>query len=203
MDDAPLIMATISQIAERDGVSRQAVSKVLKGLLSDQPQTPVERGGRGQVLRVSLAHYDHHRQRHVNPAKASAPLRRVGEALSAAPAGVGTLRDSDSYEEARRQSEWLRVNREKLKFQEECGQLIRTDRLESVAGAIGADIRTILARLPNYSDELALAVSKEGVHGARVLLRKIAFDVGVQVADKLEQLAELSPERDPLIEDKD
>jgi hypothetical protein len=192
------VMWSISQIAARDGVSKPAVSKTVKKLIEDRPDTPVERGGQGQVMKISLAHYDHYRQRFVNPAKASAPIRSIVPAASVPP-----INPSDSFDEARRQSEWLKVGREKIRHQEECGQLVRRDRLEDGHKAIGAELLSIIRRLPNRADDVALAVSKEGVHGVRVLLRQIAFEIGNQMADKLAELAETAPENDPLIEDEE
>lgn len=191
-------MWSISQIAARDGVSKPAVSKTVKKLMEDRPETPVERGAQGQVMKISLAHYDHYRQRFVNPAKASAPIRPVVPVAS-----VPAINPSDSFDEARRQSEWLKVGREKIRHQEECGQLVRRDRLEDGHKAIGTELLSIIRRLPNRADDVALAVSKEGVHGVRVLLRQIAFEIGNQMADKLAELAETAPEHDPLIEDEE
>lgn len=198
-----MLMWSVSQIAERDRVSKQAVSKTVQKMVEARPDTPIERGGQGQVLRVSLAHYDEYRQRHVNPAKATAPLRAPdGSTDGRGSDETGKLpRDEESFDEARRQAEWLKVGREKIRHQEDAGQLIRKDKQEQAAAVIGGQIQAIVRRLPNKADELALAVSKEGVHGARVLLRQIAFDIGNQIADKIEEIAEASPEFDPLIED--
>lgn len=201
-------MWSIAQIAARDGISKAAVSKAAKKLLDDRPDTPVERGSQGQVLRLSLAHYDHYRQRHVNPAKATAPLRSSDGPMfdfrqPTATPPLQPYRDEESFEEARRQSEWLKVGREKLRRQEEAGQLLRKDQTEQGVALVGAALQAIIRRLPNRADEIALAVSKEGVHGVRVLLRSIAFDIGNEMADKLSEIAEAAPEVDPLIEDLD
>lgn len=190
-------MWTISQIAERDGVSKAAVSKAVKKLAEDRPDTPIERGPQGQVQRVSLAHYDHYRQRHVNPAKATAPIRNVVSGTAS------PLDPSDSFEEARRQSEWLKVGRERIRHQEDIGQLLRRDRVEEAQRTIGRDIQSIVRRLQNKADEVALAVSKEGVHGARVELRRIAFELGNEIADRLAIVSEQAAETDELIEDEE
>lgn len=195
------VMASIAQIAARDGVSKPAVSKTVKRLLEERKETPVERGSQGQVLGISLAHYDHYRQRHVNPAKATAPIRSVdGRSAGDAPP---QLRSEDSFEEARRQSEWLKVGREKIRHQEECGELLRKDRTSEAVAMAGAELQAVIKRLPNRADEIALAVSKEGVHGVRVLLRQVAFEIGNEMADKLVKIAEAATETDPLIEDED
>ncbi|MDI7864311.1 hypothetical protein MRS76_20440 [Rhizobiaceae bacterium n13] len=191
------VMWTISQIAERDGVSKAAVSKTVKKLAEDRPDTPIERGMQGQVQRVSLAHYDHYRQRHVNPAKATAPIRSVVSSASA------PIDPSDTFEEARRQAEWLKVGRERIRHQEDIGQLLRRDRVEEAQRTIGRDIQNIIRRLQNKADAVALAVSKEGVHGARVELRRIAFELGNEIADRLAVVADQAAEVDEPIEDEE
>ena len=195
------VMWSVSQIAARDGVSKPAVSKAVKKLIDYWPDTPVERGGQGQVLRVSLAHYDDYRQRFVNPAKASAPIRH-SDAKVTAGASAPTA-DNESFDEARRLNEWLKHGREKIRHQEDCGQLIRKDRTEQGVAMVGAALQAVIKRLPNRADEVALAVSKEGVHGVRVLLRQIAFEIGNEMADKLAEIAEAAPESDPLIDAED
>ena len=198
-------MWSIAQIAARDGVSKAAVSKAVKKLLDDRPEAPAERGAQGQVMRVSLAHYDHYRQCHVNPAKATAPLRSADGPssdgrLPLEPPALVMMRDEESFEEARRQSEWLKVGREKIRVQEECGQLLRRDETERAVSMIGAELQAIIRRLPNRADDIALAVSKEGAHGVRVLMREIAFEIGNEMAEKLAKIAETAPETDALLD---
>lgn len=195
MSDPSLIMWSAVEIAARDGVTKQAVSKQIQRLLEAKPETPVEIDSRGRVIRVSLAHYDEFRQRFVNPAKAAAPLRPLEEQTQTPAA----LPPSESFEEARRQAEWLKLGRERIRHQEEIGQLVRKDMVAEAVRIAGAEIKTVLGRLQNRADDLALAVSREGVHGARVMLRKIAIDLGNEVSDKLAAIAETAPETDPLI----
>ncbi len=196
MADEYLVMWSIGQIAQRDGISKAAVSKTAKKLLVEREDTPVERGSQGQVMKISLAHYDEYRQRFVNPAKATAPIRSVTSSVgSAAP-----INASESFDEARRQAEWLKVGRERIRHQEELGQLVRKDMLEAAHRMVGLEIQRIVGRLQNSADEVALAVSKEGVHGARMALRKAAFDLGNQIADALATIADNAPEHDEQIE---
>jgi regulation of enolase protein 1 (concanavalin A-like superfamily) len=110
---------------------------------------------------------------------------------------------SDTFEEARRQSEWLKVGREKIRHQEDCGQLVRRDQIDAALASVGAELQAIIRRLPNKADDIAIAVSKEGVHGVRVFLRQLAFDIGNQMADKLAEIAVSAPEHDALIEDEE
>lgn len=182
------LMQSVSEIAARDGVSKQAVSKTVQALLSVMTDVPVDLDGRGRVLRISVAHYDHHRERFMNPAKmATSPAKKTPQ--------------GDSFEEAKRQSEWMKVSREKIRLDEDVSNLIRADKVHKAAQTITHEISLIVHRLQNRADELAAIVAKEGVHGVRVALRAIAFDLGNEIADRLVELAEDAPEFDPLIEE--
>ncbi|WP_223478736.1 hypothetical protein [Oricola indica] len=188
-DDAPKVMWSIGKIAERDGISKQAVSKIVKKLVAEH-DIPVDRDGRGRISAVSLAHWDHHRGQFTNPAK-----QPVRESTKGKPPAA------DSFEEARRQNEWLRLERSRIEHQEMAGKLVRRDQLDASIEMIGREIQTIVARLPNSADDLALAVSKEGAHGLRSALRDLAFKINGQVADRLAEIAGGAPKTEPVMED--
>lgn len=192
MSDA--VMWSIGQIAERDGVSKPAVSKAVRAMLDAKPDTPHELDGRGRVRLVSLADYDHYRGRHVNPAKAKAEIRR--EVAGVAAPSLDLVEPLDSFDEARRQNEWIKVRRQRLEHAETVKQLVRRDREVEALTQAGREVQALLGRLPNRADDVALAVSKEGVHGVRVLLREIAFQLGTAIADRFAEIAGASPELD-------
>ncbi|WGD31220.1 hypothetical protein AncyloWKF20_05195 [Ancylobacter sp. WKF20] len=187
VDSGPRVMWSVSQIAERDGISKQAVSKVVQSLIAGH-DIPVERDSRGRVARVSLAHYDHHRGQFANPAKVAA----------ARPSTHGPLADTrgDSFDEARRQNEWLKVEREKLAQAQERKQLVRADLLTEALERVGREIQSLVARLPNKADDLALAGAKEGVHGVRIALRAAANEINTAIADALSNIAKVAPAAD-------
>ncbi|WP_027057378.1 hypothetical protein [Mesorhizobium loti] len=193
-DQTPFVMWTATMIATRDGISQQAVSKMIKRLM-ETAEIPVERDARGRVAKVSLAHYDHLRDRYVNSEKSPVDRPKVPENPAALTASVSSSRD-----EAERQAAWLKVGRERIRHQEEIGQLARVDMLTDALAVCGREIQAIVARLPNRSDDIALAVSKEGAHGVRVLLRQIAAELNQGVSDKLAEVANGAPLHDPLIE---
>lgn len=183
-----LIMWSAAEIAARDGVTKQAVSKTVQAILAVMNNVPVERDSRGRVLRISLADYDHHRERFMNPAKmATPPAEKTFQ--------------GDGFDEAKRQSEWMRVRREKIRLNEDVLNLIRADRVNEAAQTITREISLIVHRLQNRADDLAAIVAKEGVHGARVALRTIAHDMANDIADRLVALAAEAPEFDPMIEE--
>lgn len=195
-DQTPLVMWTATMIATRDGISQQAVSKMIKRLM-ETAEMPVERDARGRVAKVSLAHYDHLRDRYVNSEKS--PVERA-QPPAASPTAPTTPLSSSSRDEAERQAAWLKVGRERIRHQEDIGQLVRADLQRDALTACGREIQSIVARLPNRADDVALAVSKEGAHGVRVLLRQIASEINQAVADRLAEISNQAPLTDPMIE---
>lgn len=192
------VMATPAQVAARDGVTKQAVTKTVRQLVATHG-LPVERDGRGRVTRFSLAHYDHIRGQFVSSERTAA-ARSGSPGRPASPADPGPATNVQSRDEALRQEAWLKVGREKLRRQEEVGQLIRADRTRQALTACGREIQSLVARLPNRADDLALVVSREGVHGLRMALRRLAGEVNGEIADRLEAIFEDAPEYDPAIE---
>jgi len=196
VDSGPQIMWSIKQIAERDEVSRQAVSKGLAKLISDGHEVPIERDSRGRVSKISVAHYDHHRSFFGNSEKGKLPEpdNDRGDELG------GRL--SESRDEALRQDAWLSLSRKKIAHEENVGALVRADKYAEALSVAGRVIQHEIGRLHNRADEVALAVSKEGERGARGTLRKIAADLGNKIADVLAEIADKAPEHDVMDEEE-
>lgn len=194
MPSEETVMATPAEVAARDGVTKQAVTKLVRRLVEDH-DLPVERDGRERIVRFSLAHYDHYRGEFASSEKVAAARK---DAPAVQPANSSTSRD-----EALRQEAWLKVGREKIRRQEQIGQLVRADRMRDALTVCGREIQSSIARLQNKADDMALAVSREGSHGLRVLLRQIAFDLNTEIADSLGAIIEKAAEHDDALEDED
>lgn len=192
------VMVAPAEVAERDGVTRQAVTKTVRQLVADH-DLPVERDGRGRVVRFSLGHYDHYRDRFDSSAKVNAGRQPAAE--DAEPSRTKPSPDPNSRDEALRREAWLKVSREQLRHQETIGQLRRADTTDLAIAECGREIQALIARLPNRADELALAVSKEGAHGLRVALRQVAFELNSSIADRMQAVAEKAPDSDSMIEE--
>ncbi|WP_394689039.1 hypothetical protein [Hoeflea sp.] len=188
-------MVAPAHVAERDGVTKQAVTKLVRDL-AQKSDLPVERDGRGRIVRFSLAHFDHLRERFASSEKVAAA--RALPSSSAAPKPPdGPM--VNSRDEALRQEAWLKVGRERLRQQEDAGNLVRADMLADALTRAGREIQSMVARLPNSADDLAIAVSQEGAHGLRVALREKAFEVNTKIAELLVNLSVQAPEHDPAI----
>jgi hypothetical protein len=183
-------------VANRDRVSRQAVTKLVRQM-ADRNGLPVERDARGRIARFSLAHYDHNRGQFASSARTQAARQ---DEEGATPLDKAT---KDSRDEALRQQAWVDLGRKQLERQETLKQLVRADLLRDGLATSGREIQSLVARLPNKADDLALAVSREGVHGLRTMLRQIAFEMNQKIADRLAEIAVDAPATDPLLEDED
>jgi len=195
------VMMTLSEIAERDGISRQAVSKTVRELIAKH-EIPVERDGRGRIARVSVGHIDHYRDKYQNPAKVLASRPSPPEETPRREDAPSIVPDADSFEEARRRNEWLRYSRLKLEHDEACGRLISAEVYAAALDSLGREAQAIIARLPNYADDLAAPFAKEGVHGLRVALRDVAHQINLAVSKRYAEIAVTAPEKD-LIEDEE
>lgn len=181
-------MSTPADIAARDGVSPQAVTKMVRRLVK-QHGLSVERDGRGRIVRFSQAQFDHLRGDFASSEK-------VAAARDQKPTTPTTGDSSTSRDEALRLEAWLRVNRQQIELAESAGRLVRRDRLEHGLTQCGSEIRAIVGRIQNKADDLALAVSREGVHGLRIALRQLAVETSTQIADALAKLGAEAPEQD-------
>jgi DNA-binding transcriptional ArsR family regulator len=182
--DAPAraVMWSIGNIAERDHVSKQAVSKKISRLAA--AGLTIERDGQGRVLAVNVVEYDRLRGRMDDPAKAQAPAKV--EAPSPEP-------DLESYGEAARQTKWLEAERRRLDLQELKGELVRAAKIAEAVDSAGQNIAGICDRLPNAADDIAVAMTRDGAHGVRTALKGIAFRLRTEIADALEAIAAASP----------
>ncbi|HEV2504411.1 MAG TPA: hypothetical protein VGV39_15135 [Mesorhizobium sp.] len=188
------IMATPAEVAGRDGVTKQAVTKLVRRFVEEH-DLPVERDGRDRITKFSLAHYDHYRGEFASSEKIAAARK---EPTVSTPVNSSTSRD-----EALRQEAWLKVAREKIRRQEQAGQLIRADRTRDALIVCGREIQATIARLQNKADDMALAVSREGTHGLRVLLREISFGLNNEIADMLATIVTTAAETDEALEDEE
>lgn len=178
---------TVSQIAERDGVSKQAISKAVAKLADSGLE--VRRNAQDRVSLVNVVDFDRKRGRYADPSKAQAPAAR----------GRGRERDEsggDSYDEALRQKTWHEAEMKRLALAEQRGSLVRIERLEEAVEAALEAIVRVVDRLPNATDDLATAVAREGAHGLRVALRKKASAMRHEIAAALREMAAEQPKHD-------
>jgi hypothetical protein len=187
-------MWTIGEIADRDGISKQAVSAKVKALAANHG-LEVTRDGRGRISAVNVAHYDDLRARYGDATKAQAP--RGADELPLPGGGRGKSRGAageDSLEEAQRQRAWIDAERARMQLGAARKELLPSTRFNLALDECGAEIARIVDRLTASTDEIAVAVGRDGVHGVRVLLKSIAQKMRGDIATALAAIAAEAPE---------
>lgn len=179
------VMWTAARVAERDGISKQAVTKKVRDL-AERHHLLVERNTLGAIVSFNVVQYDHLRGKLGDPSKAQAPRR---EAPLQAPA-------NESYDEALRQKTWHEAEKRRLELAEIKGELVRKDMVEAALEQVCERIVHVIDRLPRAADEISAAVAKDGTHGARVHLKLLASRMREDIAAALAEMSQAAPVED-------
>jgi hypothetical protein len=179
-------MWAIRDISERDGVSRQAVSKKVNELVRAHGLM-IDRDQAGRIIAVNVVEYDRLRGRFGDPSKAQAPKQN-----RSAP----NVSQSESLDEARRLGAWQDVERKRIEMAITAGALVKRDAMAAAIAECAQRIAAIVDRLPNAADVLATAVAKEGQHGLRTALRKLTVKMRTDIAAALQIVASGAPDTD-------
>jgi hypothetical protein len=180
-----VVMMTLAEIAKRDGVARPGVSRTAKRLIDDHGLMH-ERDGRGRIVRVNAAEYDHLRSKHGDPSKSQVSTK-PHDAPSHVTAG-------ESYNDALRIKTWIEVERSRLTLAEQKRELMRVASVLDAIVQCGIEIARIVDRLPNQADDLAATLARDGVHGVRGALKSYAHKMRTEIADALNAIAAAEPE---------
>ena len=176
---ADVIMMTAGEIAGRDGVTPQAVTKKFRELA--ERGLEVERDTRGRITKANVAQYDLLRDRVGDPSKDQRPPREEEPA---------PLADPQSYDEALRKKTWYEAERKRLELEEQIGTLVRVAEIEESIDTCAEAIAAVVRRLQSETDGLATAVTRDGVHGLRVALKALETKMLADIAAALEGIAE-------------
>ena len=118
IDSQGAVWVTAAEIAARDNITPEAVLKQVRKMIN-QNHIEVERDARGRIKRFDLAGYDLYRERYANPAQTAA--KRPFSPEKPTPSDADSA--DQSYDEARRQAQWLEVRKKKLEMAEAEGNL--------------------------------------------------------------------------------
>lgn len=194
LDDVPNTLdpaglwLSITELAEAKGLGKAAVSERVarfeaQGLITT-------RAGKGKVKLVNLAEYDRVAGQVTDLAREQgAATRRGGEDPPESTSGTYTR------EQARRMQYQADLSR--LELEERLGALVRVDRLQAAISACGEAIVQAIDRLPQASNDLAIAVAKDGEHGLRAALKLVASKLRTDVSAALTAIAAGAPAVDP------
>lgn len=187
------VWITSAELARRRGVSRAAISKRIASL-----GDAVETSRDGKSLLVELASFDRAVGEAGNAVKeqaAETAARQRNKGSASGPAMRDAQAERAQYEARLKALDLAERQRALLPISGAHG-------IEAAATEIGVVLARDLDGLVRYADEIATAVSKDGVAGARRLLKEIAVKVRRQVAESLSQIANqgTAAERDGPIE---
>lgn len=182
------VMWTVSRIAERDGVTRQAISKQVARLI-DHHSLDVSRDGRGRVSAVNIVHFDDLRRRFGDSGKVRGQTdeRPVPEPEQSAGSDAtldGARRIKLVYE-----TEVLR-----LRLAEDAGSLLRKDLIEDGLDRLAEEIGRIVD-LPQHADVIAAAAGKS-LHELRIVLKRLTLEMRTAISAQAAALAAAAPQRD-------
>jgi DNA-binding transcriptional ArsR family regulator len=183
------VMLSLKDIAARDKVSRQAISKQVARLV-EHHGLEVARDGRGRVSAVNIVHFDDLRARFGDSSKVS----HSGTPERELPPDPGPSRSNDTLDGARRiklvhETELLR-----LRLAEDSGQLIRMDVMSEALTRLAEEIGRIVDLL-QHADTIAAAAGR-GLPELRLTLKRLTTETRTKIADRCDAIAAAAPQKD-------
>ncbi|WP_127076158.1 MarR family transcriptional regulator [Rhodomicrobium lacus] len=186
------LWVSVSDLAARKGVTKQTISErvaklVRDGLIETRP-------GPGRAKLVNLAAYDRAVGETGDAAKelgaATKASIRAQEQGEPAPATGGD--HVLAREQARRMA--YEADLAKLKLEERLGNLLPIEDIEAAMVRCAEALTRAFEQLPTRADDLAAAVAKDGVNGARAFLKTVARDMRALLAKEMRLLDKDEPQ---------
>jgi len=178
----------VSQIAERRGVSRQAISK---RVLKLGERLPTRGAGRG--LRVHLPTFDALDAQMHDPAqdlrnRASARPAPAAEDAPEAPPGPPAPREPSEYDSASARKKNADAEAAEMKLAQLRGELVPVREITNAAVVCGTEITQIVNGMKAASGKL-YAASKGGEEALAIALLEMVNGAVVKIGDSLSKLA--------------
>jgi biotin operon repressor len=165
---------TIKEIADLKGLSRQAIQKNV-ATLEKQGLLTCKRSPKGAKL-IDVEEYDRLAERHLHPGRVAAwQTRRDGSPQESQASKV-------RYEAELKKLDLLTRRRDIVPITGAHG-------VASAAGNAASAIVRVIDGLPSRAADMVAAVNKDGVHGARTLLRSLAFEIRKTITAEMTALA--------------
>lgn len=178
------VWVTCAELARRRGVSRAAITKRVNKLAGDGLVSVREEGN---SRLVELASFDRAIGETGDAVKEQAAATRKASTTAASGKAGVAMRDAQTeraqYEARLKALDLAERQRQVLPIKGDHG-------IEAAAVAIGIALTRDIDGMVRHADEIATAVSKEGVAGARRVLKEIAFRLRGGLAASLSEIAE-------------
>ena len=181
-----VVYMPVAAIAQRDGVTRQAISKQVARLI-EKHGLEVRRDHNGRVAGVNVVHFDKLMNRFGDSAQIRSKPQPQPEPES--PAG-------DTLDQARIRKLALDTELQRLNLDEQRGLLVRHDIIGESIQRLGEELaRTV--DLTQHADGIAAAFTRAGLHGLRIELKTLTARLRTDMADRCAALTLTAPEIDP------
>jgi hypothetical protein len=174
----PGLWLSVSDLAKARGVSKNAISKILKrwGLAG----TPASVRREGRQLLVNVAEFD----------------RIKGEATDLSQQRTSAS-DDPTYVREQTRMMGYKADLARLELEEKLGRLVDREDMERACERCGAEIRASIECLSRRTDDIAAAMTAAGaavpadaVKALRLALKGVEYDVCVLIADQMKRMAE-------------
>jgi hypothetical protein len=177
----------IGEMARMRGIGAPAMSERVakleaQGLIRVRP-------GKGRVRLVNVAEFD----RATGQATDVTKLLGAETRKSASAPSIGHQPSDPSapvYSQEHARLTALRADAAALDMQERLGKLVSVERIADAATACAEIILRCIDVMPSHAEEVAAAVAKNGVDGARIALRGIVRDIRTSCAEALKSLGD-------------
>ena len=184
------VMLPLKAIAERDKVSRQAISKQVARLV-EHHGLQVARDGRGRVCAVNIVHFDDLRARFGDSSKVSHSGSPDRDPLPGPGHGHGENKTLDG---ARRIKLVHETEAIRLRLNEESGKLVRMDLMSDALTRLAEEIGRVVDLL-QHADTIAAAAGR-GLPELRLTLKRLTSETRAKIADRCDAIAAAAPQKD-------
>lgn len=169
-----------SELAKLKGVTKQTVSERVARLV-DAGKLEI-RPGKGKAKLINVAAYD----RAVG--ETTDLSRAQGAQTKAATLDTATPRDP-SFTKHQADKAGYEAELKRLDLEERLGRLRPVEEIEAAAIKLGETVVRLVDQLVERADEIAAAVAKDGVIGARGTLKSIQFELRTKIAEAFTVMA--------------
>ena len=170
--EAETLEMTQAEYARHRGVTRQAIKN-----LCDKQKIPFRKEGGSVLIDVAAA------DRALGETRERITVAREEDEPGLPPGASAQLT------KAKTATEVYRARTAQLEFEERIGKLVPAQQVTDAAVVCAENLLTILNRVSQHAEPLALAAKKNGAAGVRDALKEIVRDVRTQAAREFEKLA--------------
>ncbi len=167
---------SVSQLAKRNGVSRQSMAERVNRLLAEGLVT-VRRDGHLKLINV--AQFDRAVGNVGIPSRESSALTKSETSGHSA---------SSAFRDAATREKEYAADIKYLEREERLGRLLPVSDLASAAASVCELIVREIDHLPVHADSIAAAVGKDGPAGAKATLKEIAHEIRKSIAEAMASL---------------